>query len=501
MFKSVFAKYVTAFMTIITAGFAVLLLVMTAIVSHYSTEVKTELLDHVAQVIEESISSESKAVTPESFPAVFDGAYKDSLDRMVSAFTSGEDDKMTVWVADAQGNIFYTVDANEESNPTEDTRRFPDELLASLQTGKGFRGTWTPEGSSMRFLVRAADITNRDGELCGMIAVCSSNIRWGSMLEDISKTVVVSALLVLLAALIAAYFITERTVYPLRRMRKAARDFASGKFDERVTVQGKDEVAELAVAFNQMADSLETLETMRSSFIASVSHDLRTPMTTIAGFIDGIRDGVIPPEQQEHYLEIVSLEVRRLSRLVTQLLDLSRIQAGDRKFVMKQFDICEMARVILISLEKAIDEKHLDVAFLCEEDRMTVNADHDAIYQVLYNICHNAIKFSREGGRLSIRIEGAKDRKVQISVFNEGEGIPAEDLPFVFERFYKGDKSRSLDKTGVGLGLFISKTIIAAHEERIWVESEQGKSCEFFFTLPRPFLNVHRPSDPGHRAD
>ncbi|MBQ2248773.1 MAG: HAMP domain-containing histidine kinase, partial [Clostridia bacterium] len=320
-------------------------------------------------------------------------------------------------------------------------------------------------------------------------------------LEDISKTVVVSALLVLLAALIAAYFITERTVYPLRRMRRAAREFASGNFDERVTVQGKDEVAELAAAFNQMADSLKTLETMRNSFIASVSHDLRTPMTTIAGFIDGIRDGVIPPDQQEHYLEIVSMEVHRLSRLVTQLLDLSRIEAGDRKFVMKHFDICEMARLILISLEKKIDEKHLDVEFLCEEDRMTVHADRDAIHQVLYNICHNAIKFSREGGSLRIRIESSKDRKILVAIRNEGEGIAAEDLPFVFERFYKGDKSRNLDKSGVGLGLFISKTIISAHDERIWVESEAGKNCEFFFTLQKPFLALHRTSDTNHRAE
>ena len=160
-----------------------------------------------------------------------------------------------------------------------------------------------------------------------------------------------------------------------------------------------------------------------------------------------------------------------------------------------------MARLILISLEKKIDEKHLDVEFLCEEDRMTVHADRDAIHQVLYNICHNAIKFSREGGSLRIRIESSKDRKILVAIRNEGEGIAAEDLPFVFERFYKGDKSRNLDKSGVGLGLFISKTIISAHDERIWVESEAGKNCEFFFTLQKPFLALHRTSDTNHRAE
>ena len=120
---------------------------------------------------------------------------------------------------------------------------------------------------------------------------------------------------------------------------------------------------------------------------------------------------------------------------------------------------------------------------------MTVNADRDAIYQVLYNICQNAIKFSREGGRLRISISNTKDRHVQVAVFNEGEGISKEELPLVFERFYKTDKSRNLDKTGVGLGLFISKTIITAHGEKIWAESEQGKNCTFLFTLQRPLFD------------
>ncbi len=284
--------------------------------------------------------------------------------------------------------------------------------------------------------------------------------------------------------MIAAYFITERTITPLREMGNAARNFAAGRFDIRVRVRGRDEVARLAEAFNQMADSLQNLENMRNSFIANVSHDLRTPMTTIAGFIDSIRDGVIPPEEQAHYLGVVSNEVHRLSRLVSTLLDLSRLQAGDRKMVFAPFDICEMARVILISFEQQIEEKRLEVEFHCDKERMRVFADRDAIYQIFYNICHNAVKFSREGGTLRLCIAETKEEKIRISVYNDGDGIPAEDQSMVFERFYKSDKSRGLDKTGVGLGLFIAKTIITAHGERIWVASEPGKNCEFFFTLP-----------------
>ena len=267
-------------------------------------------------------------------------------------------------------------------------------------------------------------------------------------------------------------------------MSVAARSFADGKFDARVRVKGQDEVAELAVAFNNMADSLENLEKMRSSFIANISHDLRTPMTTIAGFIEGIRDGVIPPEEHAYYLEVISMEVGRLSRLVTSLLDLSRIQAGDRKFKPEPFDVCEMARLILISLEQKIEEKRLNVEFECDEDCMMTVADHDAIYQVLYNVCHNALKFSRENGTLRISICDC-DKKLHVAVYNEGQGIPAEDIGHVFERFYKTDKSRGLDKSGVGLGLYISKTIMEAHGEKIWVRSEEEKYCEFLFSLPK----------------
>ena len=150
---------------------------------------------------------------------------------------------------------------------------------------------------------------------------------------------------------------------------------------------------------------------------------------------------------------------------------------------MSKFDVCETAKLILISFEQKIDAKHLEVEFDSQDERMYVNADSDAIYQVLYNLCHNAVKFSNEGGLLKISIKRIKSKKILVEVYNEGQGISKEDLQYVFERFYKSDKSRGLDKTGAGLGLFISKTIIEAHEEKIWVESEYGKNCSFKFTL------------------
>ena len=484
MFKSIFAKYVTAFMVIIVFGFSLLLMIVTSIGGNYSSQAKATLMENTAELTQVYLGEKVASSSPENFEAILDEIGEGQLAPLLES-VAGFEAELSVLLADANGRVCYVCAIEGESPDGALGGALPSAITKTLKVGGEVMGTLKIEALGRAVFTRAVGVYNANEELCGMIAVCSEDPNLGFTVENLTQTIITSAVLVLLASLIAAYFLTERTIAPLREMRNAARDFALGKFDSRVRVRGKDEVAELAEAFNQMADSLENLEKMRNSFVANVSHDLRTPMTTIAGFIDGIRDGVIPPESRDHYLEVVSIEVRRLSRLVATLLDISRIQAGDRKFTMKPFDICEMARQILISFEQKIEEKHLNVEFLCDEERMSVLADHDAIYQIFYNICHNAVKFSYDGGLFRIRISATRDKKVLISVYNEGEGIPAEDLPMVFDRFYKSDKSRGLDKTGVGLGLYIAKTIVNAHGEKIGVSSEAGKYCEFHFTLSR----------------
>ena len=317
-----------------------------------------------------------------------------------------------------------------------------------------------------------------------VIFICTSSMQVSGLVDNVTRTTVVLALWIFLVALIAIYLISEKITEPLKSMSKAAKSFAQGNFDVRVRVTGHDEVAQLAEAFNNMATALSKNEDLRKSFLANVSHDLRTPMTTISGFVDGILDGTIPEEQHQHYLGIISSEVRRLSRLVASLLDISRMQAGDRKFNKTSFDICELCRQILIAQEKRIDEKKLEVEFDCARDKIYAMADVDAMHQVIYNLCDNAIKFADEGGYLKISVS-EKDKKVNVSVKNSGKGIPPEDLPFVFDRFYKSDRSRGLDKSGVGLGLYIVKTIVDQHNEQIKVFSEYGEYCEFVFTLSK----------------
>ena len=239
--------------------------------------------------------------------------------------------------------------------------------------------------------------TDNFGILGGVLATVE-NPGMDELLNTMLKTVILSSMWIMLTAIVVVYFLTEKIISPLKEMSRAAKQFADGQFDVRVPVRGHDEIAELATAFNNMADSLATMAQMRTTFLANVSHDLRTPMTTIAGFIDNILVGAIPPEKQDYYLGVIANEVKRLSRLVSSLLDISRMQAGERKFTMTTFDVCELARQALISFEQKIEDHKLDVDFECTEDNMFVVADRDAIHQVIYNICDNGISFQKRTG-------------------------------------------------------------------------------------------------------
>ena len=304
------------------------------------------------------------------------------------------------------------------------------------------------------------------------------------MLDRMVAAIISTLVWITIASLVAIYGVSYYTMRPLREIGRAAKSFSRGKFDVRVKVRGNDELAELAESFNKMAIAIEAKDEMQKNFLSNVSHDLKTPMTTIAGFVDGILDGAIPPDKQEYYLNIIKNEVKRLSRLVTSLLDLSRLQSGDRKFDFKQFNICELTRQTVLSFENQLEEKKLDVEFDMDDFDMMAYGDKDAINQVIYNLCHNAIKFSYEGAKYKVSLK-YDEENIKFTMFNEGIGIASEDLPFVFDRFYKSDKSRGLDKSGTGLGLFICKTIIDAHSQSINAKSEYGKWCEMSFTIAK----------------
>ena len=301
--------------------------------------------------------------------------------------------------------------------------------------------------------------------------------------RDYAGLFVVLAFFVMILTFLATYFTTKRQAEPIKQMAHIANRFARGDYSSRVTYNGNiNELEALTNSFNKMADSIEHSENMRREFVANVSHELKTPMTSIAGFADGIMDGTIPRSRQNEYLAIISSETRRLSRLVRSMLDMSQLQAQDKSTILsKQFDICEVMRLALLSLEHKITGKNLDVDAQIPEDPIIVRGDKDAINQVVYNLIDNGAKFAPEGSVLSLAI-WKQGTKAFVSVQNTGDTISPQELPLIFDRFHKTDKSRSKDRDGVGLGLYIVKTILDNHNEDIYVTSKDGVT-KFVFTM------------------
>ena len=483
MFKTSFSKYLATFVIIIFVSFAILSGVITAMVRNYAFSDTEERLDKECSIVVSLMQNADSDNLGEIVHTV-----ATSISPMVSFNSDYE-----VIITDVNGKIILSTAhaGDEDRTPVVNTTDGLGNVAISAferQTGEGGEVGYVYNGRigeslEDQYMVYAKPV-NIDGEpICYVMTLANTN-KEHNFVSITRRVVINSSIWVMIAAVVAAYIITERIVKPLRKMTSATKSFAEGDFSTRVDVDKHNiEIAELAKAFNNMAESLESLEKMRNSFLANISHDLRTPMTTISGFIDGINSGAIPPEKHEYYLGVISAEVHRLSRLVTQLLDVSRLESGERKFNYTDFDIAEVARLILISFEQKIEDKKLDVEFDAEYDGMYAKADKDAIYQVLYNLCHNAIKFAREGGKFRIRITRITDTKLKIAVYDQGQSLSDVDAKMVFDRFYKTDESRGLDKTGVGLGLYISKTIIDAHGETIGVDSIANDGCEFWFTL------------------
>ena len=276
---------------------------------------------------------------------------------------------------------------------------------------------------------------------------------------------------------------TRKQAEPLNEMAWAARRFAHGDFSVRVKDTGKiDEISQLTQAFNAMIDSLENSEKLRRDFIANISHELKTPMMIISGFADGILDGTITPEDEKRYLSVISTETKRLARLVDNMMVMTNYQALDSDEILKgSFEINEVIRLALLSLEVKVLEKKLDVNVSLPEEPIFTRGDKDNINQVVYNLVENAIKFSAPASAVSVQL-WKQGKKAYVSVENHGETIPADEMPYVFDRFHKADKSRGLNREGVGLGLYLVKMILNRHDEDVYVTSENNVT-KFLFTL------------------
>ena len=357
----------------------------------------------------------------------------------------------------------------------------PQEITQEVLTGSGlYQGRSSLGGAytSKQFVV-GVPVQDGDQTIGMVLAVMNARSVMGMWRSFISLFLMTSAIILLLVFIVTS-LTSMRQIQPIREMVQATRAYAAGNFDVRMQDADRgDEIGELAAGFNNMADSLAETERQRRDFIANISHELKTPMTSIAGYTDGILDGTIPPEKERKYLQIISDESRRLSRLVRRMLDISQIQSQEMK--KEDFDLCESMRLALLSMEQKITDRELDVEADIPEEPVMVEGVNDLITQVIYNLLENATKFAAPHSSLYLGL-AVHGEKAVVTVRNVGQTIPAEEIPLLFERFHKSDKSRSEDKDGYGLGLYVVKTILSQHKEQITVTSENGVTA-FSFTV------------------
>ena len=303
-------------------------------------------------------------------------------------------------------------------------------------------------------------------------------------LKKVYEIIWLSAIFAIIASCVVIYYFSQRImIKPLEKINEVAKKITNGEVGKRVVLHSADEIGELANSFNNMADSLELVEKNRREFISNVSHELRSPITSIKGFISGILDGVIPKEKENYYLSIAYEEIQRLTRLINDLLDLAAIQEGQVSLLVKKVDINEVIISTVIKFETKVKEKKVNVDVCLEGDDLNIMGDRDRLIQVITNLFDNAIKYAPEGGLIKVSTK-KKGSKVWVSVYNSGPHIPDEDMRQLWDRFYRADKARS-SKISTGLGLSIVRSILTQLGEDIWAENKEKQGVEFTFTLKK----------------
>ena len=468
--ETLFRKYLSISLAIVLASFFLLGTVMLVFVSSFWQNEKSVLLQTNAKNIAELMENRDDVL----------GASNETTGLQMLTETFAANIEADIFVTDVSGTCL--AGAYESSGLTESFTVEPWIMNSVLKNGE-YRGNGTLSGVYKENYMIIGCAVERDGRVTGAVFATASLAALNSYRVEILRMFLWAAIAAFAIAFFAAWGFSFRMVQPLRKMAAAARSFGEGDFSVRVDESSQDEIGELAVAFNAMATSLADSECANRSFIANVSHELKTPMTTISGFIDGILDGTIPPDQEKKYLRIVSSETKRLSRLVRTMLDLSRIDNGELHLRMRRFDLTNTMLNALLSFEQRIEEKNLQILGLENAESLYVDGDPDMIHQVLYNLIENAVKFTPDGGYIALKME-KQPGKTYMAIRNSGPGIAPDEVEMVFDRFYKTDRSRNKDKTGMGLGLYIVRTIIRQHGGEITTSSIPGDYTEFSFFLP-----------------
>lgn len=466
--KSVIYKLLITFSSITTVVLVLIGIFLSMIINRQYLSEKRELIENYIGIIEESTS---KFINNND-----EIGYKDLINTMKIIKLSVNMDSIVV---DSQG---YVYEVSDEKLLYLKYRKIDieDSDLSLLKENKLIEKDFINE-SNKKVKVDYYPLFG-NGSFNGIIILIPNNtdISFPNLYAVIWISVLIA---VIFSDIIAYYFAKKILINPLSEINNAAKKLAKGEVEKRVYIESYDEIGELADSFNMMAESLEKVDLARREFISNVSHELRSPITSIKGFITGIIDGVIPKDRENYYLNIVNDEVSRLSRLVADLLDISSMESGKFKMNIDKIDINEIITLCILNLQGKIEEKKMNVEVIFADNHQYCFADRDRIIQVIINLIENAIKYGNEGGKIQIETY-AKGDKVFTSIFNTGENISKEDINKIWERFYKVDKSRT-NKISTGLGLSIVRLILTQHKQDIWINNIPDKGVKFTFTLKR----------------
>ena len=384
-----------------------------------------------------------------------------------------------LWLTDTEGNVLLSVSSSGSAIVPEQIRDFdPAESGGEQYLTGDYHGYYSEEVLTM--IVPVTEGFSTKGYLIVHKPVSYFEDQQHSIMHSVYITLAVIYLLsftIFLGIHLIIYL-------PLRKITEAAKQYASGNLDYEIPVNSQDEIGYLSASLNYMSAHLKDMEDYQKKFVANVSHDFRSPLTSIKGYVEAIADGTIPVELQSKYLGIILFETERLTDLTRDLLTLNEFDTKELLLNKESFDLHEMIKQVAASFEGACTSRKISIELLLASRVLYVHADHSKIQQVLYNLLDNAIKFSNPQSTVTVETT-ERGEKVFVSVKDFGIGIPKEDLSKIWERFYKSDLSRGKDKKGTGLGLSIVREIIQAHNENINVISTEGVGTEFIFSLPK----------------
>ena len=469
MRKSIFIKYFTIIISILLTGFVVLVSVLLINTKAQWKSEKEQLLSNNVQIVSE-VAAE----------AILEGNdYTHQLENI--SVVIGQIINADVFIADTQGNTVICADAGQSCRHKSVTLSHRIMNVALLGNAS-FTGNLDGICESKSYTYSTPIIVS--GNVVGVVFASASAQGESIVVINALKMLSLWFLIVFICAFFAVYIASSQMTRPLRQMADAARKMENGEFVQIPAVSRKDEIGLLVDSFNRMSKNLSQLEDMRRSFISSVSHELKTPMTTISGFIDGMLDGTIEKQDYPKYLEIVSNETKRLSRLVNSMLQMSRLENENMQLNLSSFNMTDLLVRVMLSFENKIESKNIEIKGLEDAEKIMLFADADLIYQVFYNLIENAIKFTPENGYIFVKVSEELKGEVEIVIQNSGEGLSSVELSRIFERFYKTDRSRSSDKTGIGFGLYIVKTIVGLHNGQIYAESVLNEFTKFTVKLP-----------------